>query len=97
MASWVLLILVWLIFIIILSWTAGVSFVYESLKDYVDASKAKQALETIDFYKCSFRTLLIILGGATLYLLGLRFIHDLLERDKTLKLLKQIEDKSFKG
>ncbi len=65
-----LLLVVWAIFTPILIWTFGAYFAYESLKDHVDVSKGKQALETLNWWRVQFRFLFGIPLFSTLYVLA---------------------------
>jgi uncharacterized membrane protein len=76
---------VFIIFFAVVFWTFGVNFVYERLKDYVDASKAKQPLETIEFYKISFLNLFLFFIVSNGYLFGLRYVDNLIEHSRKLE------------
>jgi len=70
--SYPLLALVVIVFIGLMAWAGGVHVTYESLKNYVDTSRAQPTLAELDVYRMSFLRISIVFVVVTTFLLILR-------------------------
>jgi hypothetical protein len=90
--SYLFLGVVWVVFILMFVWTAGVVSALRRLSVFIDGAKGREAMAAIESYKWPFRTLLISFVVANLYLWGLRYFYDLreyLQKRKDEKIIRE--------
>jgi hypothetical protein len=85
--AYVLIALLCILFLFALTWTAGILFADNTLREHVNALDGKSALETVDFWKLSFRNsfvLFSVFAVSCLWVYVLRFVDNLKEYEQRL-------------